>query len=163
MRKICAIFAVFSASLFLISCSFENGPTTTQEDHFQADGMVLLDEEFDAHVTVWRGKVSDTIHVHQGCKSTHLQVRFLDQDSALVNPPDEEGHTLGWSFGDSMVAGLIRHEGDIWEFHVEGLQEGTTTLKLSMMHEDHADFSTPVIPVVVEEAVAECPSAHMEH
>lgn len=161
MRIQRSLWAIPMTSLALLSCS-EKSPSVAQEDHFQADGLVLVNEAFETVVHVWRGKVSDTIHVNAGCVSAHLQIRFLDQDSVLVSPPDEKDHLLGWSFGDSTIAGIHRHDGDIWDFHVEGLKEGSTTLKLSMMHVDHADFSTPLIPVVVDSAVAVCPVAPIE-
>lgn len=163
MRKINTLVIACLATVFLFSCAKESGPTVTQEDHFEADGLVILDEEFSTVVHVWRGKVTGELHTHAGCKTEHLQIRFLDSDSNLVNPPDDEDLVLGWTFGDSTIAEVTRHEGDIWDFHILGVKEGETTIKLSTLHGDHADFSTPVIDVHVEEAITPCPEIHVAH
>lgn len=153
-----AVFlSMVSAGILLSSCTKESDPSVSAKDHFEADGWVLFDEGFDEVYHVWRGASQDSIHVHAGCGSPHLQIRFLDSDSNLVNPPEDEDHVLGWVLEDSTLAAITRHDGDEWEFHLQGLREGRTALKLQIMHLDHADASTPWIPIIVEEAVTPCP------
>ncbi|MBM4131853.1 T9SS type A sorting domain-containing protein, partial [bacterium] len=59
---------------------------------------------------------------------------------------NEPAFSLGWSLGDPLIA-AFEATGD-WAFRLEGLATGSTGLVLSVLHEGHADFSTPAIPVV---------------
>jgi hypothetical protein len=45
---------------------------------------------------------------------------------------------------------VFKHQGEDWEFHINGMAEGTTTIELSIFHDDHPDFVSKEIPIHVE-------------
>ncbi len=115
--------------------------------HEEADGLVLRQGGVDI-VTVWQGVVTGEIEVHHEEFTDPVSVVFLDPDG-LEFIPDEPGMSLGWVVADTNIAGFELLTD--WSFRLEGLVEGATDLVLSIQHEGHADFSSPAIPVHVEE------------
>ncbi len=123
-------------------------------DHAEAEGLILRRDGIDL-VTVWQGDVTGQIEVAAGAETRPLEVVFLDADEDEFTPHGDE-FALGLVIDDN---GLASHTatGD-WEFTVGGVAEGSTSLAVSIIHEGHADFTAPSIPVVVL-AAADQPEA----
>jgi hypothetical protein len=117
------------------------------ERHAEADGLVLRTGGEDV-VTVWQGVVTGEIEVHHEEWTEAIEVHFLSPDSTLFQP-DEPEFTLGATIGDPAA---VRYESlSRWSFRLEGVLEGMTDISLSIIHDGHADFTSPPIEVHVEE------------
>ncbi len=120
------------------------GPGAKQEPV----GLVVR-QDTQVLASVWQGVVTGELAL--GLELTNLlDVTFVDEDSVEFLPPTPV-HSLAAVIADSSIAGF-RAEGD-WGFRLLGKALGTTTLTLVLNHEDHADFTSPPIPVHVEQEV----------
>lgn len=136
------------AVLFLAACD-SNSVDDHDDEHGDAEGLVLR-ANGQQIVEVKEGVATGKITVQAGDESPLIIVEFQDHDGHEVHAEDLGAEfSLGHSFGDTSIAGWEQHEGEKWEFHVLGLSEGTTTLELELLHNDHADFRTPAITVEV--------------
>lgn len=153
------LFAVFIAILsvgLLSSCSDEDNPVADQMGHFEAvgiritqSGAVVLDY-FGPDYPANSGAIDKTITLSQGT-NPHWDAKFYDEGRNIIEPPDDSDKSFSALFSDPSVASIWWHEGEegSFEFHLKGLKEGETTVQFQVLHNDHADFSTLPIPVVV--------------
>ena len=147
------ITAIFS--VFLQSCS-EDDPITPQSPHFSADGLMILDESFsDTVLYLFQGVFKpgfDTLKVPYGTISPHWQVFFLNSSGVRVDPPSGSENNSDYVIGNSAIAQVYLDDpvNEKWAFHLRGITVGNTTLVIKILHVDHADFTTPPIPVTVD-------------
>jgi hypothetical protein len=143
------LFVFFAFSL-LSACS-EDDPVTPQQGHFDAIGVVLTTSGIEV-VSILRGVTNDTLKVQAGQLTDHFDVSFYDENEHVVDAPDDPAKTMSWEIGDLTIVEVHQDDGQEGKFevHLRGLQAGTTTLELFIMHEGHSDFRSGKIPVVVE-------------
>lgn len=155
MKRLIFIGAVILA-VFAGGCIFDDekdDPSSTQQDHFEAEGIVLIDsgvrffKMFRGQIDTSESKV-DTLVVPVGL-SPHWTIKFLDENEQEIDPPDDDNKSFGWIIPDPSVVEMYRHDGQEWEFHLNGLMVGETSIEFRVMHNDHYDFHTPAIPVSV--------------
>lgn len=142
------ILAVTFFVTFSTSCKKESNPTEPHEEHFDAYGLILLNQGVQV-MTYFNTEVYDTLFLSQGM-SDHYEVMFLDEDSVRMTPPDDEDMKLGWGISDTTVLGIFQHSDEKWELHFDGKKTGYADLELQILHLDHPDFRTKPIPVVVK-------------
>ena len=136
-------------ALITISCSKETNPITPDENHFKANGLIL--ESSDKRLlTYFNLKTKDTLKIPLGI-SDHIEVKFLDKDSTTINPPDDKDKKFGWVIDDTSIVSVYRHSGDEWEFHLVGKKIGKTFIEFRVLHNDHPDFKTIKIPVIIQD------------
>ena len=142
-------------ALFAAGCGKED-PISPEEEHFEAEGLVLIDSGhrffryFRGEIDSGDGRV-DVLEVAHGQLTPHWSIRFLDADGNEMAPPSGEGLSFTWVIADPSVVEVFQDEGDEgkFEFHLRGLEEGETTIVLQISHEGHVDFRTQPIPVHV--------------
>ena len=87
-----------------------------------------------------------------GKETALLSVRFIAEDGDLFTPDADDGFTLDWELADAKIAEVEYHAEDgAWAFHIIGLEEGQTTIKIKLNHEGHADFVSKEIEIHVDE------------
>lgn len=136
--------------LLFIACS-EDDPVAPQEEHFEAIGVVLTTSGIEV-ASILRGETDDTLYAEVGEVSDHLEVQFYNENEQIVEAPDDDEQTLSWEIGNPDILEVHQddgHDGE-FEFHLEGLALGTTTLELFIMHAGHADFRSGKFTVVVQ-------------
>ena len=152
-----------SMLLFTTGCEDDDHDHDHDEDHTDADGFVL---ETEAGVEVYRefeGTQTGGVTLSVG-ETLELMVHFLDHEGNEIEHSDDDDHGDGLvvSENDATVAvveveGHDEEGGDDHddeehgnELHVEGVSAGTTSFKLQLMHDGHADYtSTNNVPVTV--------------
>lgn len=88
------------------------------------------------------------IHLYEGEETDDISVRFLDDEGAWIAPAaDDANHSLEIVIGNG---DMIEAHVSGWEFHIEGLGEGETWIRVRVLHGDHADYLSPRLPVHVE-------------
>lgn len=148
-RNIINLYVFIILSFILLSCSKENNPITTEEDHFKAYGLIL-ESSGKRILTYFNLKSTDTLTIPIGM-SDHIDVKFLDKDSIVIEPPVDKDKKFGWVIDDTSIVNVYRHSGDEWEFHLVGKKIGITHIEFRVLHNDHPDFKTIKIPIKVED------------
>ncbi len=155
MKRVILIGTVLLAAV-AGGCIFDDekdDPSEPQQDHFEAEGIVLIDSGvrffhmFRGEIDTSGGK-ADTLVVPVGL-SPHWEIKFLDENEQEIDPPDDANKSFGWIITDPAVVEIYRHDGQEWDFHLNGLKVGETAIEFRVMHNDHYDFHTPLIPVSV--------------
>ena len=163
--------------LFTTGCEDDDHDHDHDEDHTNANGFVL---ETEAGVEVYRefeGTQTGGVTLSVG-ETLELMVHFLDPDGNEIEHSDDEhddhdddgddhdddGDGLVVSENDATIAiveveGHDEEDGDDHDdhgdehgnaLHVEGVSAGTTSFKLQLMHDGHADYTAPNnVPVTV--------------
>ena len=131
----------------------DNTPVNTEheEEHDEAVGLIVRGGT--EIVRVESGQVTGEIEVGHGLKTALLSVRFIAEDGDLFTPDAGDGYALDWEIADESIAEVEHHAEDgAWAFHIIGLAEGQTTIRIKINHEGHANFVSPEIEIHVEES-----------
>ncbi|MCC7143684.1 MAG: T9SS type A sorting domain-containing protein [Candidatus Eisenbacteria bacterium] len=111
--------------------------------HLSPDGMVLRLQNT-AVVTVWQGVVNGKFDLPATVSSGRIDVSFLDENGVEFTPTDPI-YSLRWNAPNPVIATISQL--DDWAFHLTGVNPGVSTLQIKIWHEDHADWTSAVIPV----------------
>jgi len=158
------VFLLASMILFTTGCEDDDHDHDHDEDHTDADGFVLEDESGTEVYREFEGAMTGTVTLAVG-ETLELSVHFLDHEGNEIEHEEgeeEEDHEDGLvvSENDASVAVVEvedHEEGEEGEeehhemaLHVVGVSTGSTSFKLQLMHEGHADYtSTNNVPVTV--------------
>ncbi len=165
MRRIFDSFAIFVLPfsfllLFAVGCSDDDNPAggdPSDEGHMRAVGVMLI-HGTDTLVTADGTVVTGEIHVHAGDTLGPCAVWFLDPDSGWYHPVEEHttldhDHELLIEAENAAFVNVILGEevtgGDPWSAYFAGLQEGTTAIRVKILHMDHPDYTSPQLPISV--------------
>ena len=148
--------SVLCIALVAAGCGDDDNPVDAHhgEEHAEASGLISRDGGNGGAEIVRNesGKVSGEIEVGHGKETALLSVRFIAEDGDLFSPHTEDGFSLGWEIADESIAEVDQHAEDgAWNFHIVGLEDGKTTIRLKIMHEGHADFVSSEIEIHVSE------------
>ena len=161
--SICAIkahlvFMLIGMLLFTPGCEDDDHNHNHDEEHTDADGFVLEDESGSEVYKEFEGAMTGTVTLSIG-DTLELSVHFLDhEENEIEHEVDEEDEDeLVISENDSNIAIVEVEEHEEGEeehhemaIHVIGVSAGSTSFKLQLMHEGHADYtSTNNVPVTV--------------
>jgi hypothetical protein len=141
---------LFTASLFIISCE-DDDPLTPEEEHLDAIGMVLYDSGIE-YARILRGETADTLVISEGAMTSHMDVKFIDENENIIDAPETEHHTLSWEIENPEIAAIWQHEGEegSFEIHLQGLKKGETKIEFFVMHEGHADYRSGKFPIRID-------------
>ncbi|MCF8412437.1 MAG: hypothetical protein K9G44_03405 [Melioribacteraceae bacterium] len=148
------LFNFIALILFvLISTIFsgcEDDPVEPQSEHYEAIGVYLSQSGIKV-ASILRGETTDTLFVAAGARTDGINVQFYDENEELIEPPTESGTSFAWEIENPTLVSVWQHEGEEggFEFHLDGIQEGITSIELFIMHNDHPDFRSGEIPVKV--------------
>jgi len=148
------------SSLFIVSC--EDDDHDHDEEHIDAEGFIL---ENSAGVEVYKEfKGAQTGSITLSVNDTlELTVHFLDDDGKELEHEEdgdhEEGEIVVSGNNESIAIVEVEEEhgdgddhdhGEEMAIEVIGVSTGSTSFKLELMHEGHADYtSTNNVPIVV--------------
>ena len=158
-----SIFLLASILLFTTGCEDEDHDH--DEEHTDADGFLLEDVNGSQVYSELKGAVEGAITLSVG-DTLELSVHFLDDDGNEIeheeehegeHEGEEEEGELKISGSDSNIAIIETEEHEEGEeehhemaIHIIGVSAGSTSFKLQLMHEGHADYtSTNNVPVTV--------------
>ena len=132
--------------LFLYGCSNTVEP---EEHHFEAVGLYVISGA-DTIVKYVDGQVSGNIEVKQGTQTPLLSTRFINEDGDVGIPEGDE-YSFTWDLENSTYAEVSGNEDELneYKFYIDGKQTGSTTITIILNHNDHKDFESEEIPVIV--------------
>ena len=152
MFKSISALSIFALALFIVGCG-DNPVDNDHEEHAGAEavGLIIRDSGTEI-VRIEDGQVTGDIEVGHGLETALLSVRFIAENGDLFTPDADDGYALDWEIADESIAEVEHHEEDgAWAFHIVGLEEGQTTIRIKINHGDHPDFTSPEIEIHVEE------------
>ena len=153
------VFMLIGMFLFTTGCEDDDHNHDHDEEHTDADGFVLENESGSEVYREFEGAITGTVTLSVG-DTLELSVHFLDHEGNEIEHDEqevEEEEDLVISENDSNIAIVEVEEHEEGEeehhemaIHVIGLSAGSTSFKLQLMHEGHADYtSTNNVPVTV--------------
>ena len=152
------VFMLIGMFFFTTGCEDDDHNHNHDEEHTDADGFVLEDESGSEVYKEFEGAVTGTVTLSIG-DTLELSVHFLyHEGNEIEHEGDEEDEDeLVISENDSNIAIVEVEEHEEGEeehhemaIHVIGVSAGSTSFKLQLMHEGHADYtSTNNVPVTV--------------
>lgn len=136
--------AVLALSLALGVAACDS--TTEPDEHHEAAGLVIADQNNTTLVTVNAARqVTGSLTVAAGA-AQHLEVFFVDVDGDRFQLDEGDEHTLAWTVANEAVAVIDSH-GD--HMDLDGVSAGNTTVVFSVLHGNHSDYDSPAIPITV--------------
>ena len=152
------VFMLIGMFLFTTGCEDDDHNHDHDEEHTDADGFVLEDESGSELYKEFEGTMTGTVTLSVG-DTLELSVHFLDHEGNEIEHEgyEEDEDELVISENDSNIAIVEVEEHEEGEeehhemaIHVIGVSAGSTSFKLQLMHEGHADYtSTNNVPVTV--------------
>jgi hypothetical protein len=142
------------------ACDYGNGPRPGPgpDDSLcghvdSASGVVLVthgDTLVDNFGGVFQAGPPNRIQVRAGGLVHAIETRFLDDAAAPISiAQDCTVNKLGFTLGNPDLAAISQDLGLGQQFNLQGLRPGTTTLRIALVHESHAHYESPDIPVEV--------------
>ena len=146
------------ALLFTTGCE-DDAHDDHEEGHTDADGFILEDAAGSEVYREFEGAATGSVTLTVG-ETLELSVHFLDHEGNEIAHEEEgeEDHEDGLvvSENNASVAVVEVEEHEEGEdhhgmaIHVQGVSAGSTSFKLQLMHDGHADYtSTNNVPVTV--------------
>ena len=146
------------ALLFTTGCE-DDAHDDHEEGHTDADGFILEDAAGSEVYREFEGATTGSVTLAVG-ETLELSVHFLDHEGNEIAHEEEgeEDHEDGLvvSENNASVAVVEVEEHEEGEdhhgmaIHVQGVSAGSTSFKLQLMHDGHADYtSTNNVPVTV--------------
>ncbi|MCO5250860.1 MAG: hypothetical protein M9949_05490 [Candidatus Kapabacteria bacterium] len=152
MKNISMLILALSVLIFLNNCSDD---THSPADHFDPEGWVFIDETGARFMQIYQGKFKsgsdEEFIVPYENDTDHYKIKFLDKNGKEIDPPTSEDYTLSWEIKDGSKLKLEQHDGEEWEFHLEGLKLGETEIQFHVYHDGHSDVRSGFIKVKVED------------
>ena len=154
------VFMLIGMFLFTTGCEDDDHNHDHDEEHTDADGFVLENESGSEVYREFEGAITGTVTLSVG-DTLELSVHFLDHEGNEIEHEEdeheeEEGElTISEYDGSIEVVEAEEHEEGEEEhhemaIHVIGVSAGSTSFKLQLMHDGHADYtSTNNVPVTV--------------
>jgi len=159
-----SLLAILSLTIFFTSCDDEDS-VSPSEEHFEAVGYILLDENDDIVFRLFEGQVdnsiSESIVVNLADGVSEYHIHFLDEDgNDIGNPKGEHDHeeetdeehedevtTLSVEVQDEEIATVEAHE---WEVEITPVEVGNTQMRIQILHSGHADFNSPFVQLEIK-------------
>lgn len=158
------VFLLTGMLLFTTGCEDDDHDHDHDEDHTDADGFILENEDGTEMYREFEGAMTGSLTLSVG-DTLELSVHFLDHEGNEIEHEEEgeeEDHEDGLAVSENdaniAVVEVEEHEedGDHDEdhhemaIHVVGVSAGSTSFKLQLMHDGHADYtSANNVPVTV--------------
>ena len=152
------IFLLSFVLLFTTGCE-DDAHDDHEEGHTDADGFILEDAAGSEVYREFEGAATGSVTLAVG-ETLELSVHFLDHEGNEIAHEEEgeEDHEDGLvvSENNASVAVVEVEEHEEGEdhhgmaIHIQGVSAGSTSFKLQLMHDGHADYtSTNNVPVTV--------------
>ena len=160
LRVLKAQLVLLLAGMVFFTVGCEDEHDHDHDDHIDADGFILEDENGTEIYREFEGATEGNITLNVG-DELELSVHFLDHDGEEIehDEDEEEEHELrvsGFNAGIATVEveehghAKVLDDDHGMAIHVTGVSAGETSFKLELMHGDHADYtSTNNVPIIV--------------
>ena len=159
IKKLCYAVLGVTLLLFIISCEDDHDH---DEEHTDAEGFILESSSGTQVYKEFKGTQTGSVTLTSG-ETLELTVHFLGDDGKELEHDEHEGEEEGElkvsGFNSSIASVEVEEEhgdhGDEEEhemaLEIKGVSAGSTSFKLELMHDGHADYtSTNNVPITVK-------------
>ncbi len=150
------IFITIIGLVMVSGCSKDSNPLKTSDtdhDHADAAGFQILNGN-DLVVKYEQGRVTGAFSLLVDQTSPVYKIQFIARDGDVFTP-EGDAHTFAWEIADSGIAAMHYTKADgKWQFKLQGVSAGATTIIFKINHNDHADFVGLPAPINVNYAAA---------
>ena len=159
IKKLCYAVLGVTLLLFIISCEDDHDH---DEEHTDAEGFILESSSGTQVYKEFKGTQTGSVTLTSG-ETLELTVHFLGDDGKELEHDEHEGEEEGElkvsGFNSSIATVEVEEEhgdhGDEEEhemaLEIKGVSVGSTSFKLELMHDGHADYtSTNNVPITVK-------------
>ena len=157
--KLCYTVLGVSLFLFIVSCEDDDHD---HDEHTDAEGFILESSSGTQVYKEFKGTQTGSVTLTSG-ETLELTVHFLGDDGKELAHDEHEGEEEGElkvsGFNSSIATVEVEEEhgdhGDEEEhemaLEIKGVSAGSTSFKLELMHDGHADYtSTNNVPITVK-------------
>ena len=159
MRSLVSVLGIFLA-LFIVSC--EDDDHDHDEEHVDAEGFILESEGKEIY-REFKGTKTGSVTLAAG-ETLEVSVHFLGDDGKELEHEEHEGEeeegelrVSGFNASVATVEFEEHHDDDGGDeehgmaLKITGVSAGSTSFKLELMHDEHADYtSTNNVPITVQ-------------
>ncbi|MAP70364.1 MAG: hypothetical protein CMG22_03995 [Candidatus Marinimicrobia bacterium] len=159
IKKLCYTVLGVTLLLFIVSCEDDHDH---DEEHTDAEGFILESSSGTQVYKEFKGTQTGSVTLTSG-ETLELTVHFLGDDGKELEHDEHEGEEEGElkvsGFNSSIATVEVEEEhgdhGDEEEhemaLEIKGVSAGSTSFKLELMHDGHADYtSTNNVPITVK-------------
>ena len=159
IKKLCYAVLGVTLLLFIISCEDDHDH---DEEHTDAEGFILESSSGTQVYKEFKGTQTGSVTLTSG-ETLELTVHFLGDDGKELEHDEHEGEEEGElkvsGFNSSVALVEVEEEHDDHDHDEEhemaleiiGVNAGSTSFKLELMHDGHADYtSTNNVPITVK-------------
>lgn len=147
-KPIFKIVALSIIILFYFNACKDNHTHEPHDEHFEAEGLALF-QGTSKIAEIFRGVSRDTLFAQVGIDGPFTEVKFLDKDKKLLNPPDYKKLPFAWQIADTSLIQIKQNQSGSYHFYLRGKKTGNTNIEFYIMHGSHADFKSGKFPVRV--------------
>jgi len=159
IKKLCYTVLGVTLLLFIVSCEDDHDH---DEEHTDAEGFILESSSGTQVYKEFKGTQTGSVTLTSG-ETLELTVHFLGDDGKELEHDEHEGEEEGElkvsGFNSSIATVEVEEEhGDHggeeeheMALEIKGVSAGSTSFKLELMHDGHADYtSTNNVPITVK-------------
>tara|TARA_B100000408_G_scaffold131217_1_gene116558 strand:+ start:463 stop:936 length:474 start_codon:yes stop_codon:yes gene_type:complete len=150
IKKLCYAVLGVTLLLFIISCEDDHDH---DEEHTDAEGFILESSSGTQVYKEFKGTQTGSVTLTSG-ETLELTVHFLGDDGKELEHDEHEGEEEGElkvsGFNSSIATVEVEEEHEM-ALEIKGVSAGSTSFKLELMHDGHADYtSTNNVPITVK-------------
>ena len=150
IKKLCYTVLGVTLLLFIISCEDDHDH---DEEHTDAEGFILESSSGTQVYKEFKGTQTGSVTLTSG-ETLELTVHFLGDDGKELEHDEHEGEEEGElkvsGFNSSIATVEVEEEHEM-ALEIKGVSAGSTSFKLELMHDGHADYtSTNNVPITVK-------------
>lgn len=150
------IYSIYSVILFVLAAFLTNCSDNSVEsdgDHADAVGLRIVSSGVTIVSYIRDSAIEGNIEVEASELSGPMNIEFYDDEKEDWFTPDAEHYLLTIEISDTTIADYWQHEGEEggYEFHIRGKKAGNTNAVFKLIHDDHPDFVSKEIPILISE------------
>ena len=150
IKKLCYAVLGVTLLLFIVSCEDDHDH---DEEHTDAEGFILESSSGTQVYKEFKGTQTGSVTLTSG-ETLELTVHFLGDDGKELEHDEHEGEEEGElkvsGFNSSIATVEVEEEHEM-ALEIKGVSAGSTSFKLELMHDGHADYtSTNNVPITVK-------------
>ena len=150
IKKLCYTVLGVTLLLFIVSCEDDHDH---DEEHTDAEGFILESSSGTQVYKEFKGTQTGSVTLTSG-ETLELTVHFLGDDGKELEHDEHEGEEEGElkvsGFNSSIATVEVEEEHEM-ALEIKGVSAGSTSFKLELMHDGHADYtSTNNVPITVK-------------
>lgn len=109
---------------------------------------ISLEENNEELANATSGNTTGIIEVRKDSTTDHLEVEFVDANGKYFQP-EYPLHQLSIENGDNTIAEILPESNESWVFRIKGLKTGSTFIKVKLIVNSTAEFTSANISLKV--------------